>query len=89
VTEPTSPPPADPAVAVALAELRGTVAEGFATVNGSLALLAQRTDQTDKTLDEHAERLAALERARWPLPSVAAVVGTLGLILSAWQFATR
>lgn len=101
-------------VAVALAELRGTVAEGFATVNGSLNLLAQRTDQTDRRLEEHAARLdglaaavdtlergetdrqkrgeqrvADLERARWPLPSVAAVVALCSLILGLWQFATR
>ncbi|MGC0427600.1 hypothetical protein RKD32_003955 [Streptomyces sp. SAI-195] len=35
------------------------------------------------------ERLAALERSRWPLPSVAALVAALGLILSVWQYATR
>jgi hypothetical protein len=85
VIEPTPTLPTDPAVAVALAELRGTVAEGFATVNGSLALLAQRTDQTDKTLDEHGNRLAALERNRWPLPALAAVAGLGGLAVSVWQ----
>ncbi|MCX5362868.1 hypothetical protein OG864_29660 [Streptomyces sp. NBC_00124] len=89
MTEPTPTLPADPAVAVALAELRGTVAEGFATVNGSLALLAQRTDQTDKTLDEHSQRLSALERNRWPLPSIAALTGGCGLILSVWQAVSR
>ncbi|MFE7853759.1 hypothetical protein [Streptomyces sp. NPDC057403] len=87
MTEPTPTLPADPAVAVALAELRGTVAEGFATVNGSLALLAQRTDQTDKTLEEHSARLAALERNRWPLPAMAALTGACGLVVSVWQAA--
>ncbi|MEU8950887.1 hypothetical protein [Streptomyces sp. NPDC048489] len=85
--EPTPTLPADPGVAVALAELRGTVAEGFATVNGSLALLAQRTDQTDKTLDEHSNRLAALERNRWPLPALAAVTGLGSLAVTLWQSA--
>jgi hypothetical protein len=87
VTDPHSAPTTDPAVAVALAELRGTVAEGFATVNGSLALLAQRTDQTDKTLDEHGNRLAALERNRWPLPALAAVTGLGSLAVTLWQSA--
>ncbi|MGW2062814.1 hypothetical protein ACWCO9_19535 [Streptomyces sp. NPDC001937] len=91
------------AVAVALAELRGTMETGFATVNGSLALLAQRTDQTDRRLDDHearldanergeterqkrdAARLDALERARWPIPSVAAAVGVAGLAVSLWR----
>ncbi|MGC0205213.1 hypothetical protein [Streptomyces levis] len=34
-------------------------------------------------------RLDALERARWPLPSVAALVAVFGLALSVWQFVTR
>ncbi|MFD8216221.1 hypothetical protein ACFV2U_21345 [Streptomyces sp. NPDC059697] len=81
MTEPTD----TAAVAIALAELRGTMAEGFATVNGSLALLAQRNDQTDKTTDEHEKRLDALERNRWPLPSIAALAGLAGLGISVWQ----
>ncbi|MBI0295699.1 hypothetical protein JBE04_14800 [Streptomyces sp. PRKS01-29] len=109
MTEPTD----TTAIAVALAELRGTMAEGFATVNGTLNLLTQRHDQTDRRIEQEAarvdqladavdalekgeterqkrndQRLADLERARWPLPSVAAVVALCGLILSLWQFAT-
>ncbi|MET8399565.1 hypothetical protein [Streptomyces sp900116325] len=61
------------------------MAEGFATVNGSLALLAQRGDQTDRRLEEHERRLDAVERARWPLPSVAALVGVSGLVVSLWR----
>lgn len=34
-------------------------------------------------------RLDALERARWPLPSVAALVALTGLTLSLWQLAAR
>jgi hypothetical protein len=106
VTEPTD----TAAIAVALAELRGTMAEGFATVNGSLALLTQRHDQADRRIEQEAarvdllaaavdtlekgeterqrrndERLAALERNRWPLPSVAAVAAVAGLALSVYQ----
>ncbi|MGW0134816.1 hypothetical protein [Streptomyces sp. NPDC003299] len=61
------------------------MAEGFATVNGSLALLAQRGDQTDKALADHENRLDALERNRWPLPSLAALTGAGALAVSAWQ----
>lgn len=82
MTEPTD----TTAIAVALAELRGTMAEGFATVNGSLALLAQRGDQTDKAIADHEQRLDSLERNRWPLPSIAALVALAGLALSMWQF---
>ncbi|MES9554770.1 MULTISPECIES: hypothetical protein [unclassified Streptomyces] len=82
----TIPTPSDPAaVAVELEKLRGTMETGFATVNGSLALVAQRTDQTDRILSDHEQRLDALERARWPLPSLAALVGVSGLAVSLWR----
>ncbi|KAF0795883.1 hypothetical protein P405_00560 [Streptomyces sp. FR-008] len=89
------------------------MAEGFATVNGTLNLLTQRHDQADRRIEQEAarvdqladavdvlergeterqkrndQRLADLERARWPLPSVAALVALCGLALSLWQFAT-
>ncbi|MHA4819319.1 hypothetical protein ACXZ65_33775 [Streptomyces aculeolatus] len=86
----TQPSPSDPAaVALELERLRRSVEVGFARTDGALALLVHRGDQTDRQLDEHGERLAALERARWPLPSVAAVVAVAGLALTLWQFATR
>ncbi|MGC5343637.1 hypothetical protein [Streptomyces sp. DT171] len=84
------PTPSDPAaVAVELEKLRGTMETGFATVNGSLALVAQRTDQTDRILTDHEQRLDALERARWPLPSIAALVAVIGLALTLWQLAQK
>lgn len=86
----TFPSPSDPAaVAVELEKLRGTMETGFATVNGSLALVAQRTDQTDRQLLDHEQRLDALERARWPLPSIAALVGLAGLVLALYQFTQK
>ncbi|MCX4987112.1 hypothetical protein [Streptomyces sp. NBC_00572] len=84
------PTPSDPAaVAVELEKLRGTMETGFARVDGSLALLVQRGDQTDRQLADHESRLDALERARWPLASLAALVATSGLGLTLWQLATR
>lgn len=61
---------------------------------------ARRIDDHDTRLDtvERGEterqkrdiaRLDALERARWPLPSVAALVALTGLSLSLWQLAAR
>ncbi|WTX00389.1 hypothetical protein OG216_15735 [Streptomycetaceae bacterium NBC_01309] len=80
----------DPAsVALELAELRRSVDVGFATTRGDLALLLQRADQTDKVLDEHDERIHVLERARWPLPSVAALTGLSGLCVAVWQATGR
>ncbi|MET9914582.1 hypothetical protein ABZZ74_49200 [Streptomyces sp. NPDC006476] len=86
----TAPPPSDPAaVALELERIRRSIEVGFTRQDGALALLVQRTDQTDAEIKEHAARLDALERARWPLPSLAALVGVTGLALSVWQFATR
>lgn len=58
----SAPDTSDPAaVAVALAELKGTMETGFATINGSLQLLAQRGDQSDRRLDTVETRQAAAE----------------------------
>ncbi|MET7891838.1 hypothetical protein [Streptomyces mirabilis] len=72
-------------VALELERLRRSVDVGFATTRGDLALLLQRADQTDKTLDEHESRLDALERTRWPLPSLAAATSCTALALTIWQ----
>ncbi|EPH40328.1 hypothetical protein STRAU_6591 [Streptomyces aurantiacus JA 4570] len=61
------------------------MAEGFARVDGSLALLVQRGEQTDRALDDLDTRVEALERARWPLPSITAIVAVISLSLTAWQ----
>lgn len=79
----TVPDPND--IALELAQLRGSVEAGFARLDGRLDLLAQRDDQTDKRLDEHDRRLDTLERTRWPLPSIAALIGGAGCALSVWQ----
>lgn len=82
-------PPEQSAVALELERLRGTCETGFTRVDGQLALLVQRGDQTDKKLDDHEARLDAIERNRWPLPAVASLValGSLGVTL--WQVAVR
>ncbi|MFF7685437.1 hypothetical protein ACFZB6_04700 [Streptomyces syringium] len=76
-------------VALELERLRGTMEAGFARVDGALALLVQRSDQTDKQLADHELRLYSLERARWPLASIAALTALAGLVLSAWGLAAR
>ncbi len=76
-------------VVVELERLRRSVDVGFATTRGDLALLLQRADQTDKVLGEHEERLDALERSRWPLPSLAALTSCAALAVTLWQAAAR
>ncbi|MEU7046027.1 hypothetical protein AB0A77_33925 [Streptomyces varsoviensis] len=72
-------------VALELERLRGTVEAGFARLDGALALLVQRSDQTDQRIAELDQRLASVERSRWPLPSIAALVAVAGLLLTLWQ----
>ncbi|MFF7330912.1 hypothetical protein ACIQU5_10625 [Streptomyces sp. NPDC090306] len=74
-------------VAIELERLRRAVDVGFATTRGDLALLLQRADQTDKTLGDHEDRLDALERTRWPLPSLAALTSCTALGVALWEAA--
>jgi len=76
-------------VALELERLRGTVETCFARVDGQLALLVQRSDQTDHQLEDHEQRLQALERARWPLPSVAALCSVSALALSLFELLSK
>ncbi|MFF0894748.1 hypothetical protein [Streptomyces sp. NPDC003278] len=43
------------------------------------------TDRQKRTED----RITALERSRWPLPSLAALVALCGLLLSLYQYAAK
>ncbi|GAA4784085.1 hypothetical protein [Streptomyces ziwulingensis] len=87
---PTHSPLSDPAVvAVELERLRGTVEAGFARVDGSLALLVQRSDQTDRQLADHEQRLDALERSRWPLASIGVLAALATFIVTALQLSAR
>ncbi|MBT2439021.1 hypothetical protein J7E93_02570 [Streptomyces sp. ISL-36] len=72
-------------VALELERLRGTVETGFARNDGSLALLVQRSDQTDKQLADHETRLDTLEKSRWPLPSIAAITACAALGLTLYE----
>jgi len=82
----TEPNPSDPAaVAIELERLRRSVEVGFAEQAGSLALLVQRAGQTDRAVEGLETRVSALERSRWPLPSIAALTGVGALAVSAWQ----
>ncbi|MFE5558644.1 hypothetical protein [Streptomyces sp. NPDC056544] len=83
----TDPSPSD--VALELERLRGVVEAGFARLDGQLALVVQRGDQVDRQLADHEQRLDALEKTRWPLPSVLALVAVIGLALTLWQTAAH
>ena len=66
-----SGPVPDPTTALELEKLRGELSTGFAEIKGSLQLLVQRSDQTERSLGEHRvelvdldKRVSALEQAR-------------------------
>lgn len=85
---PPAPDETGAGVALELERLRAVVEVGMTRIDGSLALLVQRSDQTDSKIADHEARLDALERSRWPLPSLAALVAVVGVLLALWQAGT-
>ncbi|MFC7259610.1 hypothetical protein [Streptomyces lutosisoli] len=77
--------PEHPVIPGELAELRRSLEVGFTRIEGGLALLTQRDDQTSKDLDDLSARVVALEHTRWPLPTVAVVAAVGALAVAVWQ----
>ncbi|WP_217239710.1 hypothetical protein [Streptomyces sp. AC555_RSS877] len=77
--------PEHPVVHGELAELRRRLDVAYARVEGGLALLSHRTEETDKGLDDLTARITALEHARWPLPAVAVLTAMGALVVTIWQ----
>jgi hypothetical protein len=77
--------PEHPVVHGELAELRRRLDVAYARVEGGLALLTHRTEQTAREIDELSTRIVTLEHARWPLPSLAAVTAVGALVVTVWQ----
>ncbi|MFI2258958.1 hypothetical protein OHU45_25820 [Streptomyces tubercidicus] len=71
-------------VALALAELRSSLEVGLAKIDGQLALLVQRSDQTDKAVEDLEERVTTLERGRWPLPAITVLASVTAVVLTAY-----
>ncbi|MEU0722888.1 hypothetical protein [Streptomyces sp. NPDC006140] len=69
-------------IALALAELRSALEVGLARIDGQLALLVQRSDQTDKAVEELEERVASLEKGKWPLPAIAVLATVAAVTLT-------
>ncbi|MBZ4320627.1 hypothetical protein [Streptomyces huiliensis] len=84
-----NPPTPHTDVALELERLRGTMEAGFARVDGALALVVQRNDQTDRLLADHEARLDALERGRWPLASVTVLVALAGVAVAVVEVLAR
>ncbi len=69
-------------IALALAELRSALEVGLARIDGQLALLVQRSDQTDKAVEDLEQRVASLEKGRWPLPTIAVLTSVTAVALT-------
>ncbi|WP_330456787.1 hypothetical protein OIB37_07775 [Streptomyces sp. NBC_00820] len=81
--------PEHPVVHGELAELRRRLDVAYARVEGGLALLSHRTEESAKELDELNSRMTSLEHTRWPLPSVAALTALGALAVAVWQALAR
>lgn len=83
---------ADPlSVAVELERLRGTMEAGFARVDGSLALLVQRSDRRtarSPTTSRGWTRLSG-RAGRWPLASMTTLAAVSAVAVTAWQITTQ
>ncbi|MFI8188926.1 hypothetical protein ACIF8T_09035 [Streptomyces sp. NPDC085946] len=77
--------PEHPVAQGELAELRRRLDVAYARVEGGLALLTHRTEETARELDELNTRIHTLEHARWPLPAVAALTAVGALVVTVWQ----
>ncbi|MFD8379118.1 hypothetical protein ACFV2X_11365 [Streptomyces sp. NPDC059679] len=69
-------------IALALAELRSALEVGLARIDGQLALLVQRSDQTDKAVEDLEARVTSLEKGRWPLPTIAVLASVTAVVLT-------
>ncbi|WP_225811407.1 hemolysin XhlA family protein [Streptomyces spinosus] len=69
-------------------ELR-SLSDGLTRVETKLDGIAQGLTELSKDVADHETRLRALERGRWPLPSLAAVVAVGSLGVTVWQAAGR
>ncbi|MEU8846978.1 MULTISPECIES: hypothetical protein [unclassified Streptomyces] len=81
--------PEHPVVQGELAELRRRLDVAYARVEGGLALLTHRTEESAKELDELNTRINTLEHARWPLPAIAAITAVGALVVAIWQAVGR
>lgn len=83
----------DQSVELQLSELRGTIGIGLAKIEGQLALLLMRADQSEQRLKQHEERMdglhARIDRMEdRPAVSPRMLVTLFGLLIAAISAAT-
>ncbi|MDG4860359.1 hypothetical protein P8605_19735 [Streptomyces sp. T-3] len=77
--------PEHPVVLEEHAELRRTLEVGLVHIDGRLALVTQRVEQSAKDTEDLCTRVSALEHSRWPLPTIAALAAVGALVVAIWQ----
>ncbi|GHB40441.1 MULTISPECIES: hypothetical protein [Streptomyces] len=77
--------PEHPVVQGELAELRRKLDVAHARVEGGLALLSHRAEQTAKEVNDLSARIVTLEHTRWPLRAVAVVTAVGALAVAVYQ----
>ncbi|MGW1840837.1 hypothetical protein [Streptomyces sp. NPDC002067] len=93
-------PPESRDVAVELAQLRGEIATGLAEIKGSLGVMAERSQRTERDVADLRAGMETelgglradvdeLQRGRWPLPAVGALTGLAALVVTAYEIAVR
>lgn len=56
--------------------------DAVVATRGAVDRLADRHDVTRSDVSDHETRLRILERARWPLPSLAALISVASLVVA-------
>lgn len=68
----------EPLVQITLKEIYDKVVD----LNSKISVLLSTEPQRDATVADHENRLRTLERSRWPLPSIAALISLAAFIIS-------
>ncbi|WP_018214731.1 hypothetical protein [Salinispora vitiensis] len=77
----TGPPPGGTSPLVVEIGLK-EIYDQLVALNTNVQVLAKDLKDLTQQGDDHERRLRALESARWPLPSLAAVVSIIALVVS-------
>jgi hypothetical protein len=74
---------------VLVGEVRSMLDVGLAKIDGRLVLLVHRDDQADKAIEDLSKRVTALEKMRWPLPTVTVLASIAAVALTLYGVLSR
>lgn len=82
VPPPIGPPSGDGKYFVQVSN--GDIYNALISLQGQVSVLVQQGSQSAKEIVDHEARLRALEKARWPLPSLAVAVSIVAILVAAF-----